>query len=249
MVLYRPFLHHALRDTHQMGRTSLKAYACGSDCVKAAMQAVWLLERLEASAMFSSALWFIKLIVSFTAAILSLFVTCNYGAPTVDETADAVRRIRELCARHSRECDALKRCLEFLEVGLLLLPFPPRVYMRLVAWRTTETDGCDNRVSPAKDRTATSTQKPACGIISRRALRTLRMLFTSRGRSARRTTICCKRLACRISCRLSIAGSEEAREGDSGWFGGVRWASECVNEVWFRDSARFMYTTYILYPA
>ncbi|KAK0905823.1 Gypsy retrotransposon integrase-like protein 1 [Friedmanniomyces endolithicus] len=115
MVLYRPFLHHALRSTQQMGRTSLKAYACGSDCVKAAMQAVWLLERLEASAMFSSALWFIKLIVSFTAAILSLFVTCNYGAPTVDETADAVRRIRELCARHSRESDALKRCLEFLE--------------------------------------------------------------------------------------------------------------------------------------
>ncbi|KAK0860523.1 Gypsy retrotransposon integrase-like protein 1 [Friedmanniomyces endolithicus] len=115
MVLYRPFLHHALRSPKQMGRTSLKAYACGSDCVKAAMQAVWLLERLEASAMFSSALWFIKLIVSFTAAILSLFVTCNYGAPTVDETADAVRRMRELCARHSRESDALKRCLEFLE--------------------------------------------------------------------------------------------------------------------------------------
>ncbi|TKA82903.1 hypothetical protein B0A55_01167 [Friedmanniomyces simplex] len=115
MVLYRPFLHHALRDTQQMGRTSLKAYACGSDCVKAAMQAVWLVERLEASSMFNSALWFIKLIVSFTAAILSLFVTCNYGAPTVDETADAVRRIRELCARHSHENDSLKRCLEFLE--------------------------------------------------------------------------------------------------------------------------------------
>ncbi|KAK5703331.1 Gypsy retrotransposon integrase-like protein 1 [Elasticomyces elasticus] len=116
MVLYRPFLHHALRDSQQMGgRTSLKAYAMGSDCVKAAMQAVWLVERLEASSMFNSAHWFVKLIVSFTAAILSLFVTCNYGAPTVDETADAVRRIRELCARHSHENDSLKRCLEFLE--------------------------------------------------------------------------------------------------------------------------------------
>ncbi|KAK0768373.1 Gypsy retrotransposon integrase-like protein 1 [Friedmanniomyces endolithicus] len=39
MVLYLPFLHYALRHTSNGSRTSLKAYACGSACVKAAMQA------------------------------------------------------------------------------------------------------------------------------------------------------------------------------------------------------------------
>ncbi|KAK5114900.1 hypothetical protein LTR62_002059 [Meristemomyces frigidus] len=114
-VLYRPFLHHALKNAGSGSRTSLKAYACGSACIKAGMQAVWLVEKLEASGLFNSSLWFIKFIVTFTSACLTLFVTSNAGGPTVDETADAVRRIKELCRRHAHETDALRRCLNFLE--------------------------------------------------------------------------------------------------------------------------------------
>lgn len=116
MVLYRPFLHHALRNAGNGSRTSLKAYACGSACIKAGMQAVWLVEKLEASSLFNSSLWFIKFIITFTSACLTLFVTSNAGGPTVDETADAVRRIKELCRRHAHENDSLRRCLNFLEV-------------------------------------------------------------------------------------------------------------------------------------
>ncbi|KAK3671141.1 Gypsy retrotransposon integrase-like protein 1 [Recurvomyces mirabilis] len=115
MVLYRPFLHHALRNAGNGSRTSLKAYACGSACIKAGMQAVWLVEKLEASSLFNSSLWFIKFIITFTSACLTLFVTSNAGGPTVNETADAVRRIKELCRRHAHENDSLRRCLNFLE--------------------------------------------------------------------------------------------------------------------------------------
>ncbi|KAI7057644.1 hypothetical protein KC352_g44164, partial [Hortaea werneckii] len=89
MVLYRPFLHHALKDVRRSSRVSMKAYACGSACIKASMQVVWLAERMEASDLFNAAHWFVTLIVAFTAACLVLFVTSNQGDPTVDETAEA----------------------------------------------------------------------------------------------------------------------------------------------------------------
>ncbi|KAI7228304.1 hypothetical protein KC330_g7982 [Hortaea werneckii] len=115
MVLYRPFLHHALKDVRRSSRVSMKAYACGSACIKASMQVVWLAERMEASDLFNAAHWFVTLIVAFTAACLVLFVTSNQGDPTVDETAEAVRRIRDLCSRHAQHNTSMRRCLHFLE--------------------------------------------------------------------------------------------------------------------------------------
>ena len=95
---------------------------------KAAMQAVWLVERLEASSLFSPALWHVKFTITFTAVCLSLFVTSNVAGPTVDETADAVRRIKEFCKRHAHETDSLRRCLHFLEVRCL----PKLLMIRLI---------------------------------------------------------------------------------------------------------------------
>lgn len=118
MVLYRPFLHHALKDVRRSSRVSMKAYACGSACIKAAMQVVWLAERMEAHNLFNAAHWFVALIVAFTAACLVLFVTSNRGDPTVDDIADAVRRIKNLCARHAQYNTSMRRCLAFLEVLL-----------------------------------------------------------------------------------------------------------------------------------
>lgn len=117
MVLYRPFLHHALREIRHGSRTSLKAYACGSACVKAAMQAVWLTERLEASSIFNAAFWHMTFIITISAACLCLFATSNRGTPAVDGTEDGVRRIKELCARHADNHDSLRRCLQFLNVS------------------------------------------------------------------------------------------------------------------------------------
>ena len=121
MVLYRPFLHHALKDMRSNSRISLKAYACGSACIKAAMQVVWLAETLESFNLFNEAHWFSAFIVSFTAACLVLFAMSNEGDPTLKETEDAVRRIKNLCRRHSTESPSFQRCYRFLEVRRQLL--------------------------------------------------------------------------------------------------------------------------------
>ena len=207
MVLYRPFLHHALKDVRRSSRVSLKAYACGSACIKAAMQVVWLAERMEASNLFNAAHWFVTLIVAFTAACLVLFVTSNQGDPTVDDIADAVRRIRGLCSRHAEKNVSMRRCLHFLEVrdhsppsldlaGTALLYAPDteparRAYHSLPAIRspvqvpTTKPGIVLTRIS-----TITSTRRSACRRMMRRTARTCR-----KGLMAMES--CCRRIICR----------------------------------------------------
>lgn len=129
MVLYRPFLHHALKNIRSNSHLSLKAYACGSACIKAAMQVVWLAETLEAYNLFNEAHWFSTFIISFTAACLVLFVMSNEGDPTLKETGDAVRRIKSLCRRHSAENPSFQRCYQFLEVCNLFLPVSVQTLM------------------------------------------------------------------------------------------------------------------------
>ena len=116
MVLYKPFLHHALKDVQRTGSLSLKAYACGSACIKAAMQVVWLAERLEDCGLFNEAHWFMTLILAFTSLCLALFVMCNRSDPTLGETFDAIRRIREICSRYADRNASLQRCSKFLGV-------------------------------------------------------------------------------------------------------------------------------------
>jgi hypothetical protein len=116
MVLYKPFLHHALQDVRRNNSLSLKAYACGSACIKAAMQVVWLAERLEACNLFNEAHWFTTLILAFTASCLALFVMTNKRDPTLGETSDAVRRVMELCSRYADRNASMQRCSKFLRV-------------------------------------------------------------------------------------------------------------------------------------
>ena len=80
------------------------------------MQVVWLAETLESYSIFNEAHWFSAFVISFTAACLVLFVMSNEGDPTLNETEDAVRRIKNLCYRHSDENRSLHRCYKFLEV-------------------------------------------------------------------------------------------------------------------------------------
>ncbi|GAB7351299.1 hypothetical protein MBLNU459_g1714t2 [Dothideomycetes sp. NU459] len=115
MVLYRPFLHHATKDLRPSKEIKYKAYACGSACVKAAMQVVWLAEALEARGLFNEANWFVALVVSFAATILMLFVLSNEGDSTINETADAAERIKNILARRAGESPSAKRCSKFLQ--------------------------------------------------------------------------------------------------------------------------------------
>jgi len=122
MVLYRPFLHHALKKTRPTETVSYKAYACGSACVKAAMQVSWLAETMEAKNLFHEAYWFTALVISFAATCLALFAVSNEGDPTVTEVADSAERLRQLLERHAHRNTAAHRCYGFLTVSLSLEP-------------------------------------------------------------------------------------------------------------------------------
>ena len=87
MVLYRPFLHHAAKNLRPYRDIRYKAYACGSSCVKAAMQVVWLAEELERQSLFNEAGWFCALIVAFAATILNCKMnhfTCQHRGFATD---------------------------------------------------------------------------------------------------------------------------------------------------------------------
>lgn len=116
MVLYRPFLHHASKSLRPYREIRYRAYACGSACVKAAMQVVWLAEALEQRGLFNEAIWFTTLIVSFAATSLMLFVLSNEGDPTIQETADAAERVKNLLAKHADRSVSARRCSQFLQV-------------------------------------------------------------------------------------------------------------------------------------
>lgn len=116
MVLYRPFLHHAVKHLRPTIGIQYKAYACSSACVKAAMQVVWLAEALEARGLFNEANWFVAPIVSFAATMLMLFVLSNEDDATVNETADAAERVKNILARHAGRSPSTRRCYTFLQV-------------------------------------------------------------------------------------------------------------------------------------
>lgn len=116
MVLYKPFLHHTLEGVRPKSGINLEAYACGSACIKAAMQVVWLAERLETCNLFNESYWFTTLILAFAASCLAVFVLSNSKDKADPETIIAVCNIRELCSRYADGNVSMQRCSEFLEV-------------------------------------------------------------------------------------------------------------------------------------
>lgn len=117
MVLYRPFLHHAAKSLRPYRKIRYRAYACGSACVKAAMQVVWLAEALESRGLYNEANWFVALTTTFAATVLMLFALSNDGDETIQEETAAAERIKNLLARHAEKSTSAKRSSAFLQVS------------------------------------------------------------------------------------------------------------------------------------
>ncbi|KAL1306511.1 hypothetical protein AAFC00_005205 [Neodothiora populina] len=115
MVLYRPFLHHAAKIIRPAREVRYKSYACGSACVKAAMQVAWLAEALEVRGLFNEACWFVALGVSFAATILMLFVLSNEGNDTIKAEAEAAEKLKNLLMRHADRSLSARRSSKFLQ--------------------------------------------------------------------------------------------------------------------------------------
>lgn len=118
MVLYRPFLHHVAKTIRPYREVRYKAYACGSACVKAAMQVGWLAETLESHGLFNGANWFVSYSVSFAATVLMLFTLSNHDDDSIQAEKEAAQRLKDLLGRHADQNPAARRSSAFLQVSV-----------------------------------------------------------------------------------------------------------------------------------
>lgn len=95
--LYRPYLHHLTRDLHDE-KFSMRGYECASACVRAAMQAVWVVEAFQKHNVLYEAFWLNTYMLGFSASILTFFVLCSAQRTTLEESTIAARKAQDLLA-------------------------------------------------------------------------------------------------------------------------------------------------------
>ena len=112
-MLYSPFLHHVAKPWE--GR-SPNAYACGSKCIEAAIQAVRTAEALDIRGMLNEAY---PLTVDVLAMAATSLLVVELGAPE-DGMADTVRRTsknaKTLLEGLAQKNNTAAQCLESLTV-------------------------------------------------------------------------------------------------------------------------------------
>ena len=123
ITLYRPFLHHLARD-RQDPDFNIRGYECGSACVRAAMQAVWLVEAFETYGVLHEAHWLILYLLGFSASILAYFVVSSKQRETIAESATAARKAERLLGLLGRYNLPARRCFTSLRALLDALPVP-----------------------------------------------------------------------------------------------------------------------------
>jgi hypothetical protein len=116
MVLYSPFIHHMAMPPWESRKPN--AYACGSKCIDAAIQAVRIAYALEAQGMFNEAY---ALTVDVLAIAATTLLAVESRAPA-NVSAEVLRK----CSRDARtlmvglalQNNAAARCFESLTVLL-----------------------------------------------------------------------------------------------------------------------------------
>lgn len=94
----------------------MKAHECGCACVKASMQTVWLVEKMESSGVFEAAHWFAVLIIAFSASCLLLYVKGAEEGVDAEQEKAAVFRLQAFCSRWAHTSSSMSRCADFLQV-------------------------------------------------------------------------------------------------------------------------------------
>lgn len=116
IVLYRPFIHHALRNQVGDDSNAVKAHECGHACIKASMQVAWLVEKMEDCGLFNPAYWLVNLIITFAATCLVLYVKGSQSGLSTKTELETILRLKRFCERFSSKSSSLRRCSLFLQV-------------------------------------------------------------------------------------------------------------------------------------
>lgn len=121
IVLYRPFLHHLARDASDP-RFNLRGYECASACIRAAMQAVWVMEAFHAQGALHEAHWLYTYMLGYAASILTFFVTSSAHRATLEETLTAAQKSRDMLGYLARFNLSARRCFNSLDAILQDVP-------------------------------------------------------------------------------------------------------------------------------
>lgn len=113
VVLYRPFLHHLSRKPRSR-EFNMRGYECGSGCVRAAMQAIYIVEALYSHNILSDGYYVVIYMLTSAASILSFFLIWTTQRATLEESKSALARAKELLALLARNSDPASRCLAVL---------------------------------------------------------------------------------------------------------------------------------------
>ncbi len=116
MVLYRPFIHHIVRPNRD-NPLELRSYACASAYIKAAMQVVCVVDKMDGGGVLNSSYWFTVYITFFAVMSLCMFVLGNIEDPTVDESMSAAKRGHDILIKLALGSPNAQRCVTSLEVS------------------------------------------------------------------------------------------------------------------------------------
>ncbi|KAF5613039.1 C6 transcription factor [Fusarium sp. NRRL 25303] len=114
MALHRPFLHHLTRKADDQS-FCMEGYAYGSQCITAAMQTVWLLQRLDDQGLLHESIWFYISSLAFAASSLIFFVLGSPYSTTVRDATQAAFKAHGLLEKLAQKNETAKRCFESID--------------------------------------------------------------------------------------------------------------------------------------
>ena len=117
MVLYRPFLHHAIRRPSDSAR-DMRSYACASACIKAAKQVIELLKEMYIQDFLNGPDWFFTFITYFAVMSLVTFVLNNRDDASAQGYIAVAKSGRQILGNLGVRGSIANRCAASLTVSL-----------------------------------------------------------------------------------------------------------------------------------
>lgn len=117
ITLYHPFLYHLARKA-QDPMFTFRGYEYASACVKAAMQAIWVIEATDTHGMLHEECWFYIYMLGYSANILVYFVCSSVHRATIEESTESIVKARRLLRRPAKHSPSARQCYKSLGVVL-----------------------------------------------------------------------------------------------------------------------------------
>ncbi|KAJ5620096.1 hypothetical protein N7510_004080 [Penicillium lagena] len=147
MVMYRPFLHYATRESQIRG-VDKRSYACAAACVSVSRNIVYITASMQKRGLLNGSFWFTIYSTYFAILSLIFFVAENPGSPaTKDGILKDAMEGRNTLDRLAKKSMAADRCSQSLTVCVLLSGQPRNTDRKLQCLFQTLPEILKNRQS------------------------------------------------------------------------------------------------------